>query len=148
MWAEPPYSVSYIFSKEQSWEFARGMIVTRASKLFSEAKSLSIVESIKPQLPVYHTRAMQRSLFAQFGHELSSVQLAVLRYLYHDLTGDCSTSVKLKLITESARFQTWSQKTHRWLLIFAAWVPLLSMQSMMFSGIAVHSTSTKVFILL
>jgi hypothetical protein len=30
-------------------------------------KSIAVVESIKPQLPTYHTRAMRRNLFCKFG---------------------------------------------------------------------------------
>ena len=44
------------------------------------------------QLPTYHTRAIQRSLFAKFGHLSQSVQHAVLRYFYQDQTGDCSAA--------------------------------------------------------
>ena len=58
-------------------------------------KSLPVVESIKPQLPPYHTREMRRSLFAKFGCVSQSVQPAVLRYFYRDLTGNCSAPSNL-----------------------------------------------------
>ena len=58
-------------------------------------KSLPVVESIKSQFPAYHTREMRRSLFAKFGCVSQSVQPAVLRYFYRDLTGDCSAPSNL-----------------------------------------------------
>ena len=51
-------------------------------------KSITVVESIKPQLPIYHTRAMHRCLFSQFGRISPHVKPAVLRHFYRYLTGD------------------------------------------------------------
>lgn len=45
---------------------------------------------------VSHTCAMRQSLFAKFGRVSPSVQPAVLRYFYWDLTGDSSASCNLR----------------------------------------------------
>ena len=55
-------------------------------------KSIAVVESIKPQLPIYHTRAMRKCLFTQFGRISPHVKPAVLRHFYRDLTGDSAAS--------------------------------------------------------
>ena len=58
-------------------------------------KSMAVVESIKPQLPTCHTRAMRKYLFSQFGRISPHVKPSVLRYFYRDLTGDSSASTNL-----------------------------------------------------
>ncbi|CAB4028703.1 Hypothetical predicted protein [Paramuricea clavata] len=58
-------------------------------------KSIAVVESIKPQLPTYHNRAMRICLFSRFGRISPHVKPAVLRHFYRDLTGDSSASTNL-----------------------------------------------------
>ena len=52
--------------------------------------SLPVVERLKPQLPIYHTRAMRKALFEKFGRISPQVKPTVLRSFYRDLTGDQS----------------------------------------------------------
>ena len=58
-------------------------------------KSLPVVELIKPLLPQYHTRAMQKSLLSKYGCVSSGVKPAVLRAFYKDLTGDSCVASNL-----------------------------------------------------
>ena len=51
-----------------------------------------VIEGIKRQLPVYHTRAMIQEFIQKFGRVTHAVKPAVLRYFYKDLTGYCSSS--------------------------------------------------------
>ena len=67
--------------------------------------STCVVESIKPQLPVYHTRAMRKSMFAKFGRLTSAVSPATLRYFYRDLTGDNSSASNISEAEIDSRVQ-------------------------------------------
>lgn len=49
--------------------------------------SLSVIECIQPQFPVFHTRIMRKAMFSKFGQIAPSVKPAMLRYFYRDLTG-------------------------------------------------------------
>ena len=55
-------------------------------------KSQAVIEEIKVNLPVFHSRQMRQEFIRKFGTVSSAVKPAVLRYFYHDLTGDFSTS--------------------------------------------------------
>ena len=50
------------------------------------SRSQGTIEGAKDDIPVYHTRAMKRTLFAKFGRVTSSVKPVVLRALYKELT--------------------------------------------------------------
>ena len=77
-------------------------------------KSIAVVESIKPQLPTYHTSAMRKCLFSQFGQISPPVKPAVLRYFYRDLTGDNSASTNVTEVDRRVwQVQDMEQKTHR-----------------------------------
>ena len=51
-----------------------------------------VIEEIKKDIPVYHTRMMIQEFIQKFGRVTHTVKPAVLRYFYKDLTGDCSSS--------------------------------------------------------
>ena len=55
-------------------------------------RSLTITETIKPNIPQFHTRAMQKLFFEKFGRVCPGIKSSVLRYFYRDLTGDFSAS--------------------------------------------------------
>ena len=57
--------------------------------------SQTVIEEIKVKLPVFHSRLMKKAFISKFGRVSSAVKPAVLRYFYHDLTGDCSASETL-----------------------------------------------------
>ena len=46
-----------------------------------------VVEKIKGNIPVYHTRAMRRAMFDVFGRVTSSLKPAAARHLYRVFTG-------------------------------------------------------------
>jgi hypothetical protein len=65
----------------------------------SESINLRIVESLKSQITVFHTRSMKKSFFKRYS-SISNTSPAVLRSIYSFLTGDasqseCSTSVEV-----------------------------------------------------
>ena len=49
--------------------------------------SQQVIDAIKTNLPVYHTRAMRKVLFKKYGRLCPSMKPSALRFLYHDLTG-------------------------------------------------------------
>ena len=51
-----------------------------------------VIESIKCDIPTYHTRAMRKAMFDKFGRIAKNMTKAVLRHFYHDLTGDKSVN--------------------------------------------------------
>ena len=55
--------------------------------------SLTITETIKPEIPQFHTRAMQKLFFENFGRVCPGIKPAILRNFYRDLTGDSSASL-------------------------------------------------------
>ena len=64
--------------------------VPEAGEVFSQSQW--VIETIRPQFPVFHTRAMRRAMFSKFGMIAPTVKPSTLRYFYHDLTGDASSS--------------------------------------------------------
>jgi len=64
--------------------------LTDATEISSALQSCQpIIESLKADMPQYHTRAMRR---AMFGLVTKNIKKSVLRHFYCDLTGDCATS--------------------------------------------------------
>lgn len=55
-------------------------------------KCQAVIESLKPELPKFHTRTMRKAMFTKFGRVAPSIKPAVLRCFYRDLTGDKSAS--------------------------------------------------------
>lgn len=55
-------------------------------------RSQSVIESIRPQFPVFHTQTMGKAIFFKFGRISPSMKPAVLRYLSRDLTGDSTAA--------------------------------------------------------
>ena len=49
--------------------------------------SQRVVEQLKQHIPTYHTRAMRKEAFHQFGRLTSSVKPAAMRAIYRSLTG-------------------------------------------------------------
>ena len=54
--------------------------------------SQTVIEEIKEKIPVFHSRLMRKEFINKFGRVSSTVKPAVLRYIYHDMTGDSSSS--------------------------------------------------------
>ena len=54
-----------------------------------------VIESMKSSIPAYHTRAVRKIMFDKFGLVSKNMKKAILRYFYHDLTGDKSVSPAL-----------------------------------------------------
>ena len=66
---------------------------TDATEISSALQSCQpIIESLKADMPEYHTRAMRRAMFDKFGLVTKNVKKSVLRHFYRDLTGDRATS--------------------------------------------------------
>ena len=61
-----------------------------------------IIEQLKANMPMHHTRAMRKAMFEKFGLVNKNVNKSVLRHFYRDLTGDCavSSSVSEKEVDE------------------------------------------------
>ena len=51
-------------------------------------RSQQVVQSIRGNIPICHTRAMQKVLYKKYGQLCPSVKPAALRFLYYDLTGE------------------------------------------------------------
>ena len=69
---------------------------TNEDSISSVLKSCQpIIEDIKKDLPVYHTRAMRKAVFEKFGQVTPNVKKSVLRHFYRDLTADQSGSSSL-----------------------------------------------------
>ena len=49
--------------------------------------SQPVIESIKKDIPVYHTRLMRKKMFKVFGRLTSSLKPAFARYIYRVFTG-------------------------------------------------------------
>ena len=58
-----------------------------------------VIESVKKDIPIYHTRAMRKEVFSLFGRLTSSVKPAVLRHIYRTITGKCMLQLSSGLIT-------------------------------------------------
>ncbi len=97
---------------------------TKLETVFQD--SLPVVETIKPHIPTYHTRAMRRALFTKFGRVSSSVKPAILRYFYRDLTGDSSAASNLCEAEMDQRVHQLldRKRIRRPLLTFAVSIPL------------------------
>ena len=50
--------------------------------------SQPVVEKIKAELPVFHSRAMRTAMYEKFGRISPNVKPSVLRYFYKELTGE------------------------------------------------------------
>ena len=59
--------------------------------LFSESQHT--IEMIKENIPMFHTRAMRRSLTVKYGRVAPNLKPAILRSLYRELTGDSSAAI-------------------------------------------------------
>ena len=66
----------------------------------STCENLRLIEEIKKEIPVYHTRAMKREFFDLYGRLSPESKPYLLRSMYHTLTNDCSTSRRKRLIPE------------------------------------------------
>lgn len=60
-------------------------VKSTSESTFSDCQS--VIESVKKNIPTYHTRAMRRELFSLFGRLTSSVKPAVMRHIYRTITG-------------------------------------------------------------
>ena len=54
--------------------------------------SQQVIETLKSNIPTYHTRAMRKAMFDKFGLVTNKVKPSVLRHFYRDLTGDRAVS--------------------------------------------------------
>ena len=68
--------------------------VSNASELFKTKERLR--ETVKAQLPIYHSRAMKREFMFKFG-TISKTSTALLRKMYKELTNDSSASANLSV---------------------------------------------------
>ena len=59
-------------------------------KIFSQSQH--VIETVRLQFPVFHIRAMRKTMFSKFGRIAPSVKPSVLRYFYCDLTGDATAA--------------------------------------------------------
>jgi hypothetical protein len=55
-------------------------------------RSQPVIEDIKKDIPVYHSRLMRSTMYNKFGRVAPTVKPAVLRYFYKSLTGDQTSS--------------------------------------------------------
>ena len=49
-----------------------------------------VIEAVKKEIPVYHTRAMRKAMFDVFGRVTSSLKPAAARHIYRVFTGMCT----------------------------------------------------------
>ena len=69
---------------------------SKATDIHSALQSSQpLIKQLKKDIPQYHTRAMKRVMYEEFGLVTLSTKKSVLRHLYKDLVGDCSASVNL-----------------------------------------------------
>lgn len=61
----------------------------------SHTENLRIIQEIREQIPVYHTRAMKREFCELFGSISPQSRPYLLRNIYHTLTHDCSAPSSL-----------------------------------------------------
>ena len=54
------------------------------------SENIRIIEEIKSQIPVYHTRYMKQQFYELYGRITPKSNLYILRNIYYSLTGDCS----------------------------------------------------------
>ena len=52
----------------------------------------ALIESIKVEIPIYHTRAMKQEFYYLIGRVSPESKPYILRSIYHSLSGDSSTS--------------------------------------------------------
>ena len=69
------------------WRIPKGEEI---EKVFT--RSQSVIESIQPQFPVFHTRTMEKSHVFQVWTNRPTVKPAVLQYFYCDFTGDSTAA--------------------------------------------------------
>ena len=50
-------------------------------------RSQQVIEAVKANIPIYHTRAMRKAMYKKYGRLCPSLKPAALRFLYYDLTG-------------------------------------------------------------
>ena len=58
-------------------------------------KSQATIEAIKKMLPTFHTRAMRKQIQEKFGRLSNKVKPHEFRFIYKELTGDCSEGSNL-----------------------------------------------------
>ena len=56
------------------------------------AENLRLIEKIKPQIPIHHTRAMKQEFYNMYGRITPTTKPYILRNIYHALTGDHSSA--------------------------------------------------------
>ena len=54
-----------------------------------------VIENLKSNIPIYHTRSMRKAMYEKFGLVTKNVKKSVLRHFYRDLTGDRAVSPSL-----------------------------------------------------
>jgi len=70
--------------------------ITDATDISSAIQSChQAIESIKSDIPTYHTRAMRKVMFDKFGLVSKNMNKAILHHFYRDLTGDKAASTTL-----------------------------------------------------
>ena len=66
---------------------------SKATDIHSALQSSQpLIKQLKKDIPQYHTRAMKRVMYEEFGLVTLPTKKSVLRHLYKDLVGDCSAS--------------------------------------------------------
>ena len=56
------------------------------------SENQKVIDKLKPDLPIYHTRAMRREFVNTYGRFTDSTKPVVLRNIYQELIGDASGS--------------------------------------------------------
>ena len=54
------------------------------------AENQKVIDKLKHDLPVYHTRALKKEFVSTYGHFTANTKPFVLRSIYRELTGDAS----------------------------------------------------------
>ncbi len=65
------------------------ILETLESAESSFSDSQSVIESLKKNIPIFHTRTMRKEAFSLFGRLTSSLKPSAMRYIYRSITGVC-----------------------------------------------------------
>ena len=90
----PCKSVKYTYTGSKSHLHFLWKVDDDSSESEILSKSLKICDELKSSIPVYHSKAAKREFVHLFG-KLTMIKPAILREIYHRLTGDYSGSTNL-----------------------------------------------------
>ena len=91
------YSHASIYSWQQHWKSSLCLVSSVNDSSYTDRQK--VIQNVKHQIPVYHTRTFRKATFSVFGR-LSSSKPAAARYLYRLFTGRYIEQIAVTLWTE------------------------------------------------